>query len=79
MSIRIAGDMAKMACREAMEEAAKLADRVGDEIMREAKRHHDNEDDPDHYDRYEECESRASVAYHVAGRIRRRSRRTPRR
>lgn len=75
MSIRIAGDMAKLARREAMDEAAKVADRVGDQLMREAEKHHDNEDDPDHYDRYEDSESRASLAYSIAGRIRRRARR----
>lgn len=75
MSIRIAGDMAKLARREAMDEAAAVAERVGDQLMREAMKYHDAEEP--NYDLYEDGESRASLAYHIAGRIRRRARRTP--
>jgi len=75
MSIQTAGQMAKLARSEAMEEAAKIAERVANSIMRNAKRVHDDDDDPDHYDRYEELECQASLAQEIADRIRRAAKR----
>ena len=41
MSIRIAGEMAKAGRREGMEEAAKIAERQSNRIMRNAQRVHE--------------------------------------
>ena len=70
MSIKTASDVARVR-REAMEEAAKVAERMSNAIMRNAKRVHDDEDDPDHYDRYEALEFQATLVQEVADRIRR--------
>lgn len=74
MSIRIAGDIARIAQREAFEAAAKVADRISAKLMREATTFHDAEE-PD-YDRYEDLESRACLASHIAEKIRKRAKRS---
>lgn len=74
MNIRIAGDLIKAARREAFEEAAKIVDRESNRIMRLAHGRHDAEN-PD-YDRYEELECKAAILCGIAGRIRRRGKRS---
>ncbi len=64
-------DLIRAARKEAFKEAAQIAGRYGDKIMRVAQRHHEDED----YDRYEELECQARIASVIEDKLLRKSKR----
>lgn len=61
--------MVRLARKGALEEAATIADKEGDRLMKLAEKHHRVQE----YDQYEELECRATLASHIAHRIRTRA------
>lgn len=67
MSITIAGGIAKLARKEAFDEAIAMLERESDRVMRKAMAVHDDDD----FDEYERLECEAGLISSLAAKLRR--------